>query len=80
MSLRHLGCAVRRMPLLLAALLCLSLSHAADLPDKPIAAALQPFVDAHRLAGAVVLVAGRDRVLTCDLTKEYVAINGDYRS
>ena len=25
-------------------------------------------------------IAGRDRVLTCDLTKEYVAINGDYRS
>jgi glutamate N-acetyltransferase/amino-acid N-acetyltransferase len=23
---------------------------------------------------------GADRVLTCDLTKEYVAINGDYRS
>jgi len=23
---------------------------------------------------------GRDRVWTCDLTKEYVAINGDYRS
>ena len=23
---------------------------------------------------------GHDRVLTCDLTKEYVAINGDYRS
>ena len=23
---------------------------------------------------------GKDRVLTCDLTKEYVAINGDYRS
>jgi glutamate N-acetyltransferase / amino-acid N-acetyltransferase len=23
---------------------------------------------------------GRDRVLTCDLTKEYVAINGDYRT
>ena len=23
---------------------------------------------------------GRDRVLTCDLTKQYVAINGDYRS
>jgi glutamate N-acetyltransferase/amino-acid N-acetyltransferase len=22
----------------------------------------------------------RDRVLTCDLTKEYIAINGDYRS
>jgi glutamate N-acetyltransferase / amino-acid N-acetyltransferase len=26
------------------------------------------------------LAKGRDRVLTCDLTKEYVAINGDYRS
>jgi glutamate N-acetyltransferase/amino-acid N-acetyltransferase len=24
--------------------------------------------------------SGKDRVLTCDLTKEYVAINGDYRS
>ena len=23
---------------------------------------------------------GRDRMLTCDRTKEYVAINGDYRS
>jgi glutamate N-acetyltransferase / amino-acid N-acetyltransferase len=23
---------------------------------------------------------GSDRILTCDLTKEYVAINGDYRS
>ena len=26
------------------------------------------------------LGAGEDRVWTCDLTKEYVAINGDYRS
>jgi glutamate N-acetyltransferase / amino-acid N-acetyltransferase len=26
------------------------------------------------------LGSGRDRVLTCDLTKEYIAINGDYRS
>ena len=26
------------------------------------------------------LGTGRDRVLTCDLTKEYVAINGEYRS
>jgi glutamate N-acetyltransferase / amino-acid N-acetyltransferase len=23
---------------------------------------------------------GRDRVLTCDLTKGYIEINGDYRS
>jgi glutamate N-acetyltransferase / amino-acid N-acetyltransferase len=28
---------------------------------------------------ALGLGRGRDRVLTCDLTKEYVAINGDYR-
>ena len=26
------------------------------------------------------LGSGRDPVWTCDLTKEYVAINGDYRS
>jgi glutamate N-acetyltransferase/amino-acid N-acetyltransferase len=26
------------------------------------------------------LGTGADRVWTCDLTKEYVAINGDYRS
>ena len=26
------------------------------------------------------LGAGSDTVYTCDLTKEYVAINGDYRS
>jgi glutamate N-acetyltransferase / amino-acid N-acetyltransferase len=26
------------------------------------------------------LGGGRDRVLTCDLTKDYIAINGDYRS
>jgi glutamate N-acetyltransferase/amino-acid N-acetyltransferase len=29
---------------------------------------------------ALGLGRGRDRLLTCDLTKEYVAINGDYRS
>jgi glutamate N-acetyltransferase/amino-acid N-acetyltransferase len=29
---------------------------------------------------ALGLGKNRDRVLTCDLTKEYVAINGDYRS
>src|SRR6516225_4463642 len=29
---------------------------------------------------ALGLGRGRDRVLTCDLTKEYMAINGDYRS
>jgi glutamate N-acetyltransferase/amino-acid N-acetyltransferase len=29
---------------------------------------------------ALGLGKGRDRVLTCDLTKEYISINGDYRS
>jgi glutamate N-acetyltransferase/amino-acid N-acetyltransferase len=29
---------------------------------------------------SLALGKGRDRVLTCDLTKEYIAINGDYRS
>jgi N-acetylglutamate synthase/N-acetylornithine aminotransferase len=29
---------------------------------------------------ALGLGKGRDRVPTCDLTKDYVAINGDYRS
>jgi glutamate N-acetyltransferase/amino-acid N-acetyltransferase len=29
---------------------------------------------------ALGLGKGRDRVLTCDLTKEYIAINADYRS
>jgi len=33
-----------------------------------------------RLKVTLGLGKGRDRVLTCDLTKEYVAINGDYRS
>jgi glutamate N-acetyltransferase/amino-acid N-acetyltransferase len=33
-----------------------------------------------RLRVALGMGKGRDRVLTCDLTKEYIAINGDYRS
>jgi glutamate N-acetyltransferase/amino-acid N-acetyltransferase len=33
-----------------------------------------------RIRIALGLGKGRDRVLTCDLTREYVAINGDYRS
>jgi glutamate N-acetyltransferase/amino-acid N-acetyltransferase len=33
-----------------------------------------------RLKVSLGIGRGRDRVLTCDLTKEYVAINGDYRS
>jgi glutamate N-acetyltransferase/amino-acid N-acetyltransferase len=33
-----------------------------------------------KLKVALGLGTGRDRVLTCDLTHQYVAINGDYRS
>jgi glutamate N-acetyltransferase/amino-acid N-acetyltransferase len=36
--------------------------------------------DVIALKVALGLGRGKDRVLTCDLTKEYVAINGDYRS
>ena len=32
------------------------------------------------LVAACALVDPDGRVLTCDLTKDYVAINGDYRS
>jgi len=41
------------------------------------AAMKQPVI---ALKVALGLGRGRDRVLTCDLTKDYVAINGDYRS
>jgi glutamate N-acetyltransferase/amino-acid N-acetyltransferase len=36
--------------------------------------------DTIQIKVALGLGTGRDRVLTCDLTKEYIAINGDYRS
>jgi CubicO group peptidase (beta-lactamase class C family) len=48
--------------LLLVSLLT-SASLFAETPTKPIAAALQPFVDRHELAGAVTLVATKDKVL-----------------
>ena len=41
-----------------------TLLHAEPLP--PVAAALQPFVDSHTLAGAVTLVADKDRILAVD--------------
>ncbi len=44
---------------------------------KVSAAMKQPVI---ALKVALGLGRSRDRVLTCDLTKEYVAINGDYRS
>jgi CubicO group peptidase (beta-lactamase class C family) len=42
-------------------------AYAGDLPPAPsITAALQPFVDTHALAGAVMLVADKDRVLSLE--------------
>jgi glutamate N-acetyltransferase/amino-acid N-acetyltransferase len=49
-----------------------------DYVEAEVAAAMkQPKIEIKVSLG---LGKGRDRVLTCDLTKEYVAINGDYRS
>jgi glutamate N-acetyltransferase/amino-acid N-acetyltransferase len=46
--------------------------------EKEVSAAMkQPEI---QIKVALGLGKGSDRVLTCDLTKEYVAINGDYRS
>jgi CubicO group peptidase (beta-lactamase class C family) len=35
-------------------------------PDKAVVSAVQPFVDANTLAGAVMLVASKDRVLSLE--------------
>lgn len=43
-----------------------ALAQEASLASRPFAAVLQPFVDRHALAGAVVLVAGPERVLHCE--------------
>ena len=52
-----------RLPALCLALAIPFLPAAAESPPKNLAAALQPFVDGHSLAGAVVLVADKDKVL-----------------
>jgi CubicO group peptidase (beta-lactamase class C family) len=59
---------VRAALLLLAALVLCPRPAPAEgpAPDKGLAAALQPFVDRHAIAGAVVLVADRDRVLALE--------------
>jgi CubicO group peptidase (beta-lactamase class C family) len=58
------------LAVLLAALPLASLPASAaqpsPAPSKGVAAVLQPFVDNHALAGAVTLVADRDRVLSLD--------------
>ena len=51
-------------PLLLALSLVVAIAACAE--EASIAAALQPFVERHELAGAVVLVATKDKVLSVD--------------
>src|ERR1700704_1295018 len=53
---------------LLVVAACALPGASADDPTRPnsIAAALQPFVDSHSLAGAVTLVADKDKVLSVD--------------
>jgi glutamate N-acetyltransferase/amino-acid N-acetyltransferase len=49
-----------------------------DYDEATVSAAMKKDVIALKVA--LGMGRARDRVLTCDLTKEYVAINGDYRS
>ncbi len=52
---------------LVAALLLASSYHGAEDPAPPsIAAKLQPFVESHTLAGAVTLVASKDKILSLE--------------
>jgi CubicO group peptidase (beta-lactamase class C family) len=53
----------RHLAALLLALLPLGLAPAQNPPAKSLAAVLQPFVDKHELAGAVTLVANKEKVL-----------------
>ncbi len=52
--------------LALAPLALLAAPAGEPAPSKGVAKVLQPFVDAHNLAGAVTLVADKDRVLSLD--------------
>jgi CubicO group peptidase (beta-lactamase class C family) len=52
------------LPLLAALIVTATPAKAEDDASKKIAGALQPFVDRHSLAGAVALVATKDKVLT----------------
>ncbi len=52
-----------RFAALLLAGLCLASTHSRGSEAHPIAAKLQPFVESHTLAGAVTLVASKDKVL-----------------
>ncbi len=63
--LSHLGLTAL-LAVLPIALLPLSARDASPPSSKPIRAAVQPFVDNHSLAGAVMLVADKDKILSLD--------------
>src|SRR5256885_160874 len=52
--------------LLLSPVMLLPVRAEGPAPAKGVAGALQPFVDSHGLAGAVTLVANKDKVLSLD--------------
>ena len=54
----------------------IGLTAHAQPPAKNIAAALQPFVENHAIAGAVALVADKDKVLSLD-TVGYADAGGE---
>lgn len=53
-------------PFLFVAIFLATIPAAAEDQPKPLAAALQPFVDNHTLAGAVLLVADKEKVLAVE--------------
>ena len=55
-----------RLSSLLAVLFAAAVPALAEAPPQSMAGLLQPFVESHTLAGAVVLVAGKERVLTLE--------------
>jgi CubicO group peptidase (beta-lactamase class C family) len=56
----------RLLPALLATVLIAGPSLSAAEPTKSAASALQPFVDSHTLAGAVTLVASKEKILSLE--------------
>ena len=63
---RHLGAVVAKCSLLATSISCGLAATASAQPAAPLASDLQPFVDKHELAGAVALVADRDKVLAVE--------------
>src|SRR2546422_2296561 len=65
-SKQHIHFPAHLTALVVAALLVVVIPVRAADPAKGIAAQLQPFVDNHTLAGAVTLVASKDKMLSLE--------------